>query len=1412
MAEERTPDVPEAVPEAVPQTMVVERRPLWKPLVKWGSILLAGLGALAGAGLLALDTAAGHAFLASQISGIRLQSGLNFRITRIEGSVYGAMVLRDVEVRDKRGGFATAKQVGLDWRPFRYFLNRIDIRSLASPEIKLVRMPALEPGPANPNAPTLPSIHIDLNRLDIARIDIAPGVTGQRHIARLVGSAHLSDGRAQIEARGATLVAAGVAGGDRLAVKLDAVPDRDKLDIDLRLIAPTGGLVAGLAKLEAPLTFSLGGAGSWSHWAGRAVGTLGGAELADLAIQAQSGTFHVRGATHPGLYLKGPVERLAAPRLDVALDTTWGDRSADTHLQLRSNAVRVDSKGLIDLGHSRFGNFRTEAVLLTPGAIAPNLRGKDVRLAVAFDGPFLRPVVDYKIQAASIGFDTTLVEQLVAEGRTRIDTNRILIPVHAHAAQVSGLNDAAGGLLTDVALSGDLALSGTQLLSDNLHLKSKRIDATALIVADLSKGTYNGALKGRLNDYLIDGVAMINLTTDAKLVAEPKGGWGISGHVAGVSSKILNDGVLSFLGGNASATAQVGIDAKGLVSFSALKLDAPEFHLTNGSGTYGPNGALVVNAQGISRRYGPIAARVTGSFATPLVLVHAAKPGLGIGLADLDAQIKGQGGAYTILAKGGTDYGPFTANVLIRAGKGSAIDIRAARFAGMDIKGRVAQTGAGPYAGQLDFAGSGITGLVRLGAQGAIQRADIDAKALNAVVPGPAKLTIGRAIVTASILFTGPPQINGDIQFANLRSGDVVLKTARAKIDYHGGSGTAQLLADGSSGVPFRIAAAAKLEPKLWLVAIKGVGGHVGFHTDGDAHIAIDGGTYRLLPSRIEFDQGSALVAGSLGNGLSFQTRLEKVDLAAVNAFVPGLGIGGVATGALDFSQPSSGAFPRAEARLDINGFTRSSLAAVSTPVDVNFVGKLLPDGGDMRALIRRGGATIGRAIATLRPLGPDTGSWQDRMMAAPLSGGIRYNGPAAVIFSLAGLADQQLTGPIGIAADFGGRVRAPQLTGIIRGNNLVYENETYGTRLSNLKIDGRFTNDQFVINQFTATAGSGTVSAQGSVGFSQAAGYPINVTAEFNNARLARSESLGATATGKITVTKNATVHKIEGDLRLPEVRYEVIRQGAAEVAELTGVRRKGEALLTPEQRAAASSSGSFDLALRIRANNQIFITGMGLESEWSANFTVGGTSARPEITGTASVVRGTYNFAGKRFDINRGTIRFQGGQLSNPTIDIGATTTAEGVTAILTVSGTAQRPQIAFTSSPALSQEEVLSRILFGSSVTNLNATEAIQLAASLNSLRGSGGGLNPLGKLRSAVGIDRLRIVSADTATGTTTALSAGKYITNNVYVEIITDARGFTATQLEIALTKALSVLSQTGSFGGSSVSLKYSKDY
>jgi translocation and assembly module TamB len=409
-----------------------------------------------------------------------------------------------------------------------------------------------------------------------------------------------------------------------------------------------------------------------------------------------------------------------------------------------------------------------------------------------------------------------------------------------------------------------------------------------------------------------------------------------------------------------------------------------------------------------------------------------------------------------------------------------------------------------------------------------------------------------------------------------------------------------------------------------------------------------------------------------------------------------------------------------------------------------------------------------------------------------------------------------QLSGPIGVAADFSGRVQSPQLAGIVRANNLTFVHETYGTRITQLALQGRFTSSELQITQLSGRAGSGTISGSGTIGFASAAGYPMDIRLKLDDAQLARSDNIGATLTGDLAITNSrANGALISGDLTLPEVRYQIIRQGAAQVVELAGVRRKGEPLpaVNAATQQADAAPSIWKLDLRLRADNRLFIAGMGLESEWSADLRVQGTTATPSIVGEAELIRGTYSFSGQRFDVTRGHIAFTGARPPNPRLDIVASADIKDVTVNINVSGSANNPQIAFTSSPALPQDEIMARILFGGSVTEISAIQAIQLASSLNSLRGGGGGLNPLGKLRSAGGFDRLRILGADDTTGRGTAIAAGFYLSDDIYLEIITDARGFTATQIEIALSKALSILSQVGTTGsGNNVNVRYRKQY
>ena len=1387
--------------------------PALRTAAKWVGIVVAVIVLLVAAILVGINTGPGRSFIARKIGGFSTESGIAFHVDRIDGSIYGRMTLVGLEVRDTKGAFLTSPAVTVDWRPFAYLHRKVDVREATAASMTLLRTPVLKPVPADPNAPTLPDIDLAIGRLAIDRFTFEPPVTGKRHILRIAGSADIADGRARINADGAALRAAGVAGGDTLTFRLDAVPDANRLLIDAKLAAPAGGLVDSYAALGKPLALAIDGKGDWASWAGKASGTVGGQAIADLALTGRNGTFAAKGNVMPGVILTGPAARLTEPAIAIDATAKLADRRVDTVFHARSAAMAVDAAGIIDLAQSRLGGFRVQGQLLKPGAIADNAAGRDIRFAATLDGPFATPTVEYRLSAAAASFGAMGIEGVQASGRATIDSDRIRIPVNATARRVTGLNAAAGGLLTNIAINGNLAYVKGKLISDNIRLRSDRIDATAIVVADFATGRYTGALKGRVNDYQVDGLGRINLVTDAKLVTGPKGGFGIKGRVRVVTRRLDNASIREQLGGNAVTTADVGFDEDGVATVDNLRVTAPNLRITGGSGRYAPNGRIAFRAVGQSKAYGPFSVTATGTLERPLVKLVAPRPYVGVQLSNVEAQLTGTAAGYRVVAVGGSPYGPFNADVLIRSGKGPlAIDIATARFAGVDFRGNLVATPAGPFAGLLTLAGSGLNGTVRLAAAGANQRADVDVRASAARIPGDVPITIGAGVIRATaILYPAGPSIQGSASLTDVTQGSFVLTSVQGRVDYRDGRGNAAVIAKGRSGVPFDIAAQAALSPTVIRANAKGSINNLAFRLAAPAEIRKTGAEWVLSPATVVVPQGRMLLAGRYGTRTQLTARLDNIDLSIVQAAVPGLGLGGKASGTVDLAMPAGGGLPIVNARIDIARFTRTGALVVSQPVDIALLGRLDDAGGDLRALIRRGGAIVGRMQARLAPI-PAGNSLSERLFAAPLSGGVRYNGPAEVLWTLTGIAGQQVTGPIAIGADFSGRLGQPNVTGVARANALRYENDTYGTTISDIVLDGRFTQSRLEIAKFAGKAGTGTIAASGFVGLDAASGFPMDVRVNLGRAQLARSDAVAATVSGSLAITNSkAAGALIKGDLTIPEVRYQIIRQGAAEVPELEGVRRKNAPPVKPEASAAPSN---WKLDIRLRADNRIFVSGMGLEAEWSTDMKIGGTATKPVIVGDLDVLRGTYSFAGRRFELaNSSKVTFDGGDMFNPQLNISASTTVESVTANIAITGRALAPQIAFTSTPNLPQDEVLSRLLFGSSVTSLSPTQAIQLAAALNSLRGSGGGgLNPLGKLRSATGIDRLRILGGNKATGQGTSLAAGQYISNDIYVEVITDARGFTATQLQIALSKALSVLSQTSSFGGSSVNLRYSKDY
>jgi translocation and assembly module TamB len=187
--------------------------------------------------------------------------------------------------------------------------------------------------------------------------------------------------------------------------------------------------------------------------------------------------------------------------------------------------------------------------------------------------------------------------------------------------------------------------------------------------------------------------------------------------------------------------------------------------------------------------------------------------------------------------------------------------------------------------------------------------------------------------------------------------------------------------------------------------------------------------------------------------------------------------------------------------------------------------------------------------------------------------------------------------------------------------------------------------------------------------------------------------------------------------------------------------------------------------------------------------------------------VVRGDFNFSGKRFVFDeRGQVTLST-RPEDIRLDLRAVREDPTLTAIIQVRGTAARPEITLASEPALPQDEVLSQVLFGTSAAQLSPIEAAQLASAVAALAG-GGGFDVLGNLREFAGLDRL-VFGGDQASGLTVA--GGKYVSENVYLELIGGGREGGAVQIEWRVRKQVSVVSRLGGQGDAKLSIRWRKD-
>ncbi len=1376
---------------------------------RWPRVLLAGLLAvlvLLGGTFAFLNSQTGRDQLVRWLPKLTLQSGLGVQITRIEGSLWGAARLEGLKLTDTKGVFLEAPVVLLDWRPLAFLTaNRLDIRKASAGLVRVLRKPVLKP---TQDDRLLPDYDILVGAMSVDRLVLEAPVAGRRQVLRVKGDADIRAGRAKVMLAVDTL---GTKSGDRLQLVLDAEPDRDKLELTAMLDAPEGGVVLGLLGLTAPLEMRLSGDGGWQRWAGALKADMGGSPLANLALAGRDGRFSANGEIMPARVLDGVAARALGPVLSVEGSAGLGGDVRDLTLRLRGPALDIALSGRNEAGSEAIRDGSLDVRLLKPALLFPKLTADTARLQARLAGTLADPLIDWTLTAREAGWGTTRLIALRGAGIVRPAAGGdegIALPLTLSIARVLGVGETAAPLLIDLKGDGALRLKDGRLTSEKLRLRSTRLTVAAGVDVVFANGAWRIALDGRLPGYALAGLGAGDVA--AKLLILPTGGAArVTGDATIKVTRIDNAGLLGFLEGLPTLSTGLVVEPDLSVRLPGLRMTAPALSLS-GDGALAANGDLRLTAVGRLRDYGALGLAVTGTSAQPAIRLTLARPGLGIGLSDVTATIVSSGDGWGVVATAASNFGPVAARGSVMTGSGPlTVRIDDATALGLKARGTAVATTAGPLAGRFSLDGDGLTGALVLANDGGVQRIDFNGTAKAATLNLGQPVLVERASVKAALrLVGGGINGSGSFDFSGLERDGIMLDEGNGRFTYAGGRGTATLHTSGTSSVPFSLDGNMRFEGDVIEVAGRAQLDKQQITLSNPARIVHDGSDWVLEPVSLIAGDGRASFSGRYGREGRLEGRLEKLSLSTIAAIWPTLDFDGRVSGRLDVRLPE-GDTPRGSVDLTVGGLTRSGSASSSLPINVGLKAELTEAGTVARLIIIRAGKVEGRAQARIGAL-TGAGSILDRLYAASVTGEARYNGPAQALWGLGGNDAIQVSGPVSLAATISGQVGEPQLGGTLKVAGGRLEATLLGTVIEDVALESRFVGSRLDLTRFSGRAGKGgTVTGTGGIDLSAERSFPMDIRLRLRNAQMLNRDDFSGSGTGTMRIATDEYGGVVSGKLVVDRATFNIGRASTADVPVLNVTERNVRSLGRPIFSYVPPTR--WLLNLEIKGDRQLFVSGMGVQSEWGADLRIRGGAYTPELFGRVQLIRGDYDFAGKRFALTKGDVRFQGGYPPDPVIDITAESSNSGFTAQLAINGTATRPTIRFSSVPALPEDEVLSRLLFGDSVTNLSAFEAVQLAGALTSLRG-GGGFNPINSVRKGLGIDRLRILAADQLTGRGTAVAAGQYIGRNVYVELATDAQGYTATNIEVSLTRSLSILSQVATLGGTGASLRWQKDY
>ncbi|AQR62507.1 hypothetical protein BZG35_13275 [Brevundimonas sp. LM2] len=1388
-----TPDTPEV---ETPAKAEKRRRTRLQAFGFFAGMVVAGLAALAlvlaVGGRMYLVSGPGRDLVTSFVAGKKISRYGRINVEGLSGDLFDDFTLARVTVTDVDGVWLEARNVRVDWDYWPLITRRFHATDISAETIRLLRRPTLDPPDGKPPQPS--PISVDIDRFS-ANVELLEGFSKEYGRWGLTGEALIprrGDKTATVNANSLNRP------GDYLRIKGTFGDQIDALRLDLRANEAQGGPLAGSLGYSPDQPFS-------------AVALVNG-EIVNARVRTGTftpltiqGRYGAAGSRISGYFdfsgsdlLEPFVQRIGrTARFGFASVPSRDDEDVQgLAWRLVSDNLTSSAQGLI--------NIKTQAVedagvalTVSTGSLT-RLVGTPVGAGATYSGVFKGDARIWGLDG-----DVRLANADLASYAAGLVSGPLDIAARDGRYELTGDLSVAGGRSEGIVG----ALLGAR---PRVQFAAARARDGALLLERLDARGQALTLTGSGGRNLLGGLGFrgrAEITDVGRIRPGARGTFG--GPIQASSARAGAPWRLAFDGRAARLVT-------GMAELDRLLGPTPRLQLAGAlnGGRIEVEQGLLTGAAGRASAKGLIepAGRLR------LALDWNAQGPFGVGPVAIDGAMSGNGALTGTLAQPRADL--IASFARVAAGPLTLTD---SRLVLSFRKGANASDGSVVLTAGSNYGPARASGEFFLGGN-RLRLTDVDLNAGGITAQGSLALN-NNTPSSADLTFTARPG-------AFLTSG-----TADGRVRLTDGAGSESAILDvtgrdlrfaGSPYVIRRIALDGRgtLE-RLPFTVVGDVGGPTPVSFDGSGVYARRGEAQSVTLSgdgrvrEIAFDTRSPAVIALAGDGRVVRVDLnvgggvlmgemrQDADAAVIQADLTSVELGSLAP---DLRGRVTGRVSLRGAGDDLSGsanVTLAGLRSVDAPRGLSVDGAVNATLVNNTLRIQANAAGTDAVQATADVTLPVEASAAPLRLAVartrPMSGEVVVQGQIQPIWDVFFGGERTLAGQVDGRATLSGTLNAPLINGRLNLAQGRFRDNGTGLVLNDVTLASRFDDTTALIQTFTATdGGAGRVSGDGRIGLRQGSGSSFELA--LSNFQIIDNDIAQGRASGPLTVTRAADGNiQLAGQMIIDEARIEANPPGANGVVAMDVVeinRPGGDPVLEDEDAVHRGPQIGLDIALRSQGDN-VRVVGRGLNVSLSVNARVRGTVAQPLLGGHARIVRGDYEFAGKRFVFDdRGSIALS----TDPAairLNLTAVREDPALTATIRVTGTAALPIIELTSTPQLPQDEILSQVLFGRSASQLSPFEAAQLAAGVASLAG-GGGFDVIGNLRELAGLDRLSFGGEASAL----TVAGGRYITDDVYLEIIGGGEEGATVNVEWQVRRNLAISSEFGGQGNATLSIRW----